>query len=79
MSTSKGPKPKINEVDLYVGSRLRLKRTLMGFTQEKLAELLGVSSQQVQKYENGTNRMGASRLLQVSHIFQVPVQFFLKD
>jgi transcriptional regulator with XRE-family HTH domain len=78
VSMLKGIKPKVNEVDLYVGSRLRLKRTLAGFTQETLAESLGVTPQQVQKYENGSNRMGASRLLHVSHILQVPVQFFFE-
>jgi len=78
MSVVKEKKTKINEVDLYVGTRLRLKRSLVGLTQDKLAQALGITAQQVQKYENGVNRMGASRLLQVSQILKAPVQYFFE-
>lgn len=63
-------------VDIYVGSRIRLRRTMLSFSQEKLADQLGVTFQQVQKYENGSNRVGASRLYAVSRALSVPVSFF---
>ena len=78
MSVVKEKKTKVNEVDLYVGTRLRLRRSLVGLTQDKLAQALGITAQQVQKYENGMNRMGASRLLQVSQILKAPVQYFFE-
>ena len=64
-----GPHP----VDVHVGGRVRLRRTLLGMSQEKLGDALGLTFQQVQKYERGTNRISSSRLYQVSHIFDVPV------
>ncbi len=67
---------KPNPVDIYVGSRVRLRRTLLGMSQEKLGEALGLTFQQVQKYERGTNRIGASRLYDLSRVLDVPVQFF---
>ena len=67
---------KVNEVDLYIGARLRLRRNQMGITQEKLADALGVTAQQVQKYENGINRIGACRLFQASQTLNTPVQYF---
>ncbi len=68
-----------NPIDVYVGSRVRLRRMLVGMSQEKLGEQLGLTFQQVQKYEKGTNRIGASRLFQIAHILSVPVQFFYED
>jgi len=65
-----------NPVDVYVGSRVRLRRTLMGMSQEKLGEAIGLTFQQVQKYERGANRIGASRLWDLSRVLDVPVSFF---
>jgi transcriptional regulator with XRE-family HTH domain len=65
-------------IDAHVGARIRLRRTLMGMSQERLGEALGLTFQQVQKYEKGTNRIGASRLQQISNILQVPVSFFFE-
>ena len=73
----KADKP--NPIDVHVGSRVRLRRTLLGMSQEKLGDAIGLTFQQVQKYENGTNRVGAGRLQQISHILQVPVTFFFHD
>ena len=64
-----------NPVDKYVGSRVRMRRIMLGMSQEKLGEALGLTFQQVQKYEKGTNRVGASRLQQISEILHVPVRF----
>lgn len=66
-------------VDIHVGSRVRLRRTLLGMSQEKLGAALGLTFQQVQKYERGTNRIGSSRLYQLSRILDVPVSFFFDD
>jgi transcriptional regulator with XRE-family HTH domain len=71
---SNGPHP----VDVHVGSRVRLRRTMIGMSQEKLGDAIGLTFQQVQKYERGTNRMGASRLYQVSCVLEVPVEFFFE-
>jgi transcriptional regulator with XRE-family HTH domain len=68
-----------NPIDRYVGSRVRMRRMMLGMSQEKLGEALGLTFQQVQKYEKGTNRIGASRLQQIAHILQVPVAFFFED
>ncbi|MEM6851061.1 MAG: helix-turn-helix transcriptional regulator [Pseudomonadota bacterium] len=68
-----------NPVDIHVGSRVRLRRMLIGLSQDKLGEELGLTFQQVQKYEKGTNRIGASRLWQIAKILGVPVQFFFED
>jgi transcriptional regulator with XRE-family HTH domain len=65
-----------NPIDKYVGSRVRMRRMMLGMSQEKLGNALGLTFQQVQKYEKGTNRIGASRLQQISNILQVPVSFF---
>ena len=64
-----------NPVDKYVGSRVRMRRIMLGMSQEKLGEALGLTFQQIQKYEKGTNRVGASRLQQISEVLQVPVSF----
>jgi len=68
-----------NPVDMHVGHRLRLRRALLGISQEKLGEAVGLTFQQIQKYERGTNRIGASRLFQFSCILEVPVGFFFDD
>src|ERR1700689_1834163 len=68
-----------NPVDKYVGSRVRMRRIMLGMSQEKLGEALGLTFQQVQKYEKGTNRVGASRIQQISEILQVPVSFLFED
>lgn len=65
-----------NPMDAHVGSRVRLRRMLLGMSQEKLGESLGLTFQQVQKYEKGVNRIGASRLFDLSKVLGVPVQFF---
>ena len=62
-----------NPVDRHVGSRVRMRRIMLGMSQEKLGEGLGLTFQQIQKYEKGTNRIGASRIQQISEILQVPV------
>ncbi len=68
-----------NLVDSHVGSRVRLRRMLLGMSQEKLGESLGLTFQQVQKYEKGVNRIGASRLFDLAHVLGVPVQFFYDE
>lgn len=68
-----------NPIDIHVGSRVRLRRTLMGMSQERLGEALGLTFQQVQKYERGVNRVGASRLYDLSRVLDVPISFFYDD
>ena len=63
-------------VDIHVGARIRLRRTLLGLSQERLGDALGLTFQQVQKYERGVNRVGASRLFDLSRILDVPISFF---
>ncbi len=65
-------------IDKHVGSRVKMRRLMLGMSQEKLGDALGLSFQQVQKYEKGTNRMGSSRLQQISNILKVPVTFFFE-
>jgi transcriptional regulator with XRE-family HTH domain len=65
-----------NPIDQHVGSRVRMRRVLVGMSQEKLGEALGLTFQQVQKYEKGTNRIGASRLQQIARALNVPPSFF---
>src|SRR4249920_528564 len=67
-----------NPTDRHVGSRVRMRRMMLSMSQEKLGDALGLTFQQVQKYEKGTNRIGASRLQQISNILQVPVAFFFE-
>jgi transcriptional regulator with XRE-family HTH domain len=67
-----------NAIDKHVGSRVRMRRLMLDFTQAQLADALGLTFQQVQKYEKGTNRISASRLHQLSHILSVPVPFFFE-
>ncbi|OJY64376.1 MAG: transcriptional regulator [Rhodospirillales bacterium 70-18] len=66
-------------IDVHVGSRIRLRRTLLGLSQERLGEALGLTFQQVQKYERGINRVGASRLYDLSRVLDVPISFFFDD
>ena len=68
-----------NPIDVHVGSRVKLRRTLLGLSQEKLGEAIGLTFQQVQKYERGLNRIGASRLFDISKVLEVPVGFFYED
>jgi transcriptional regulator with XRE-family HTH domain len=72
--TKKTPNP----TDRHVGSRVRMRRMMLGMSQEKLGDALGLTFQQVQKYEKGTNRIGASRMQQIAHFLQVPVSFFFE-
>jgi len=68
-----------NPIDIHVGTRLRLRRTLMGLSQEKLGEAVGITFQQLQKYERGANRISASRLFNLAQVLDVPVGFFFDD
>jgi transcriptional regulator with XRE-family HTH domain len=70
------PKKQANPVDIQVGNRVRIRRMLIGMSQEKLGELLGLTFQQVQKYEKGVNRIGAGRLFDVARILGVPIDYF---
>lgn len=72
-------KKKPNPTDTHVGGRIRLRRNMLGMSQEKLGENLGITFQQIQKYEKGTNRVGASRLQAIASILGVPVAFFFED
>jgi transcriptional regulator with XRE-family HTH domain len=81
-----GPEPppperegRASPIDAHVGSRIRLRRTLLGMSQERLGEALGLTFQQVQKYERGVNRVGASRLFDLSRVLDVPISFFFDD
>src|ERR1700704_4076296 len=71
-------KKPLNSIDKHVGSRLRMRGMMLGMNQTKLGDALGITFQQVQKYEKGTNRVSASRLQHISHILQVPVTFFFE-
>jgi transcriptional regulator with XRE-family HTH domain len=71
-ATVKEPQP----VDRHVGSRVRMRRMMVGMSQEKLGEACGITFQQIQKYEKGTNRMGASRLHHIARVLDVPIAFF---
>jgi len=72
---SNGPHP----IDVHVGSRVRLRRNMLSLSQEKLGEAIGLTFQQVQKYERGANRIGASRLMELSRVLDVPVSFFFDE
>ena len=75
MASKKSPNP----IDIHVGSRVRLRRMMLGMSQEKLGDQLGITFQQIQKYEKGTNRIGASRLQHIATVLSVPVAFFFED
>ncbi len=86
MASSRGPRgpggtggDKPNPIDIHVGSRVRLRRNMLGMSQEKLGEKLGLTFQQVQKYERGANRVSASRLFDLSRVLDVPISFFFDD
>jgi transcriptional regulator with XRE-family HTH domain len=70
------PKKQANPIDVQVGNRVRIRRMLIGMSQERLGDLLGLTFQQVQKYEKGVNRIGAGRLFEMARILNVPVDFF---
>ena len=72
---SKSPHP----IDIHVGQRLKQQRTLQGISQESLAKQLGITFQQIQKYEHGTNRISASKLYELSQILKTPIQFFFEN
>jgi transcriptional regulator with XRE-family HTH domain len=76
LSEMRVPKKQANPIDIQVGNRVRIRRMLIGMSQERLGDLLGLTFQQVQKYEKGVNRIGAGRLFEVSRILNVPVDFF---
>ena len=78
-SRGRTPTGQPNPIDVHVGNRIRLRRTLLGLSQEKLASLLGLTFQQVQKYERGMNRVGASRLWDIGKVLEVPIEFFYED
>ena len=73
--TSKTPNP----IDVHVGNRVRMRRLLIGMSQERLGKELGLTFQQIQKYEKGTNRISASRLYRMAQVLGVPVQYFFED
>jgi transcriptional regulator with XRE-family HTH domain len=73
------PKKSPNPIDKHVGGRVRMQRMLLGMSQEKLGDAIGLTFQQVQKYEKGANRVSASRLQQISDVLGVPVTFFFDD
>lgn len=77
MTTKHGPRS-ANPVDTHVGTRIRLRRQILKMSQEKLGDMLGVTFQQVQKYERGANRVGASRLWKMGQVLDVPVSFFFE-
>ena len=79
VSQTRGKRGRSNQVDAHVGTRVKMRRTLLRLSQEKLGDALGLTFQQVQKYERGANRIGASRLFQLSLILDVPVSFFFED
>lgn len=68
-----------NPIDVHVGQRIRLRRTLLGMTQQKLGRALGLTFQQVQKYERGTNRVGSSRLFDLGRVLEVSIAYFFDD
>ena len=78
-SRGRTPSGKPNPIDVHVGTRVRLRRTLMGMSQEKLGDALGLTFQQVQKYERGANRIGASRLFDLSRVLEVPISYFFEE
>ena len=78
-SRGRTPSGQPNPIDIHVGNRIRLRRTILGWSQEKLAAMLGLTFQQVQKYERGSNRVGASRLWDIGNVLNVPINSFFED
>lgn len=70
---------KPNQIDIYVGKRMRLRRTILGLSQADIGKFLGVTFQQIQKYEQGANRIGSSRLYDLSTVLRVPITYFFDD
>ena len=78
-SRGRTPEGLPNPVDVHVGARVKMRRSLLGMSQEKLGELIGLTFQQVQKYERGLNRISASRLFDISKVLEVPISFFFEE
>lgn len=78
-SRGRTPDGSPNPIDVYVGARVKMRRSLLGMSQEKLGELIGLTFQQVQKYERGLNRISASRLFDISKVLEVPISFFFEE
>ncbi|MBE6444111.1 MAG: helix-turn-helix transcriptional regulator [Alphaproteobacteria bacterium] len=78
-SRGRTPQGEPNPVDIYVGKRIKLRRNLLGWSQEKLGDMLGLTFQQIQKYEKGLNRVSASRLWDFSMVLEAPISFFYDD
>ena len=70
---------KPDPIDIHVGKRLKQRRLLLAMSQEKLADAIGITFQQIQKYENGSNRVGASRLFQIGQVLEAPVSYFFDE
>ena len=79
LAVSSKKKGRANSIDEHVGTRLRMRRALLGMSQERLAEQVGITFQQIQKYENGANRVSASRLYEFSKVLDIPVNFFFES
>lgn len=77
--TAKSGKKRPDEIDIYVGERMRVRRLMLGMSQDALGRALGLTFQQIQKYEKGSNRIGAGRLFRLAKTLQVPVGFFYED
>lgn len=75
----RSPTGKPNPIDIHVGSRIRLRRTLLGMSQQKLGEAIGLTFQQVQKYERGANRVGSSRMFELARVLDVEIGFFFEE
>lgn len=75
----RNPTGKPNPIDIHVGSRIRERRTLLGMSQSKLGDSIGLTFQQVQKYERGTNRVGSSRMYELARVLDVPVAYFFAE
>ncbi len=75
----RSPTGKPNPIDVHVGARIRLRRTLLGMSQQKLGDAIGLTFQQVQKYERGTNRVGSSRMFELARVLDVPVSYFFEE
>lgn len=75
----RSPAGKPNPIDVHVGARIRLRRTLLGMSQQKLGDAIGLTFQQVQKYERGTNRVGSSRMFELARVLDVPVSYFFEE
>ncbi|MCE0743195.1 helix-turn-helix domain-containing protein [Acetobacter sicerae] len=79
MATAEDGGTRVSDLDAHVGARIRLRRTMLGMSQEKLGEAISLTFQQVQKYERGTNRVSASRLFEIAKVLDVPIGFFYDD